>query len=169
MPRNYELTLPATMFVGDNSAQLVAGDVTARRVNHSGRPALAFDDTVKEAAVSQEFEAPSAHTGTGTLKATLHVASASDVTNDIAFDVFVESKTPNTDTLDMESAASWGTANAGTLSLAGTTAGDPLALTITLTNADSMAAADLVRIGIRRNAGASGDIFVYAVTLFEEA
>lgn len=174
MPRNYELTLPATMFVGDNSAQLVAGDVTARRVNHSGRPALAFDDTAEEAAVSQEFEVPTAHTGTGTLKATLHVAAASDATNDIAFDVFVESKTPNTDTLDMESAASWDTANAGTISLAGTTAGDPLTLTITLTNADSVAAGDLVRIGIRRdtdsaNDDAAGDIFVYAVTLYEEA
>lgn len=174
MARNFELMLPALFFIGDQDAQLVAGDAAAVPVSHVGRPAYAFDDTDEEAIVSGEFEWPDGYTGSGTLKATVHFAMASDTTNDIAIDAFVEAKTPGTDTLDMEAASSWDSANSGTSSVSGTTAGDPLALTITLTNKDSVASADLVRVGFRRdcdsaNDDATGDMFIYSVCLFEEA
>lgn len=165
------IPLTASMFTGDTDAQLVAGDVPATPVRHKGRPAWAFDATDEEAIVSGEFTMPGQYAG-GTLSADLHFAMASDATNDIALDVFVEAKTPNGDTLDMEAAVSWDTANSGTKSVGGTTAGDPLMLTVTLTNKDSVAAGDLVRIGIRRDCDsgdddASGDLYLYAAELWE--
>ncbi len=88
---------------------------------------------------------------------------ASDNTNDIALAAFVEAKTP-ADTLNMVTASGWGAANSGTRSLAGSTAGDPLKLSIPLTNDDSVTSGDLVRVGIRRdttsvNDDASGKTF----------
>lgn len=165
------LTLPATAFVGDNDAQLVAGDGPATQVNHVGRPAFAFDDTAEEAMVSAEVTMPGQYAA-GTLTADICFAMASDNTNDIALDVFVEAKTPGTDTLDMETASGWDTANSGTVSLSGSTAGDPLKVSITLTNADSVAAGDLVRFGVRRdtdsvNDDASGDLYIYSVEIWE--
>lgn len=173
MARNFTLPLPASAFIGDNDAQLVAGDAAAAPVNHLGRPAYAFDDTDEEAITSVEFEMPAEYTGSGTLKAEIFFAMASDTTNDIAIDVFVEAKTAGTDTLDMEAASSWDTANSGTASVSGTTAGDPLSLTISLTNKDSVAAGDVVRIGLRRdcdsaNDDATGDMFIYSVSIYEE-
>lgn len=163
--------LPASAFIGDNDAQLVAGDVAAAAKNHKGRPAMAFDDTEEEAMVSPEYVMPGQYAG-GTLTADILFGMASDNTNDVALDVFVEAKTPNTDTLDMEAATSWDAANSGTVSLSGSTASDPLKLSITLTNKDSVAAGDLVRFGIRRdtdsvNDDASGDLFIYSVDIWE--
>jgi hypothetical protein len=165
------LSLAASSFIGDQDAQLVVGDVAVPHASHLGRPCLAFDDTAEEAAVSVEFEMPSQYTGSG-LTATVHFAMASDATNDVAIDIFVEAKTWN-DNLDMEAASSWATVNAGTKSVGSTTAGDPLSLDITLTNADSVAAGDLVRIGVRRDTDSAsddavGDMFVYSLTLEDD-
>lgn len=165
------LSIPASAFVGDNDAQLVGGDNPAAPVNHKGRPAMAFDATDEEAMVSAEFVMPGQYAG-GTLTADILFAMASDNTNDIALDVYVEAKTPDTDTLDMETATGWDTVNSATVSLSGSTAGDPLKLSVTLTNKDSVAAGDLVRIGIRRDTDsgdddASGDLYVYSVDLWE--
>lgn len=158
---------------GDNDAQLVAGDVAAAHETPAkGRPCLAFDDTEEEAAITGEYSMPGQFAG-GTLKATIEVYMKSDNTNDIAYDVFVEAKTPDTDTIDLEADESWDTANAGTISLAGSTAGDPLTIEITLTNKDSVAAGDLVRFGIRRDTDsgdddASGDACVTALEIWED-
>lgn len=173
MARVWEIQLPATAFVGDNSAQLTAGDLAAAFVNHKGRPALAFDDTDEEAVVSVEFQWPAAY-ASGTVKIDILFATASDATNDLAIDAYVEAKTPNADTLDLEAATSWDTKNSGTGSVSGTTAGNPRVLTITLTNKDSVAAGDSVRIGIRRdtisaNDDIAGDVFIYWVTVYEES
>jgi len=135
---------------------------------------LALDDTDEEAATSAGFEWPDEYTGSGTLKATCHFYMASDNTNDIALDVFVEAVTPGTDTLDLEATDGFDAANSGTVSLSGSTAGDALSLTITLTNKDSVASGDLVRIGVRRdcdsaNDDAAGDLFLASVTIYEEA
>lgn len=165
------ILLPATSFVGDNDAQLVAGDEPAVPVNHIGRPAMAFDDSAEKAMVSAEFIVPGQYAG-GTLTADILFAMATDNTNDIALDVFVEAKTPNTDTLDMETADSWGTVNTGTVSLAGSTAGDPLKLSIELTNKDNIAAGDVVRIGIRQDVDSGdndnvGNLYIYSVDTWE--
>ena len=95
--------IPVTSFIGDTDAQLVAGDTAAAIVNHKGRPGFAFDDTDEEAIVSAEMVVPGSYAA-GTLTAAVYFAMESDNTNDVALDVFVEAKTPNTDTLDMESA-----------------------------------------------------------------
>ena len=150
------LNFPASCMIGDNDAQLVAGDVGAPHASFKGRPVLSFDHTNEEAAITPEVEMPSQYSGSG-LKAVVHFFMASDATNDIALDVFVEAKTPNSDTLDLEAAVSWSAANSGTKSVGGTTAGDPLTLEITLTNADSVAAGDLVRFGVRRDTDSGDD------------
>lgn len=165
------LSLSANSFIGDNDENLVAGDGPATPVEHNGRPAMAFDDTAEEAVVSAEFVMPGQYAG-GTLAADIIFAMASDNTNDIALDVYVEAKTPDADTLDMQTADSWDTVNSGTVSVSGSTAGDPLKLSVTLTNKDSVAAGDLVRVGIRRdtdhaNDDASGDLFLYSVDFWE--
>ena len=165
------ILLPATAFVGDNDAQLVGGDGPAVPVNHKGRAAMAFDATDEGAMVSAEFVMPGQFAA-GTLTADIVFAMASDNTNDIRLDIYVEAKTPGTDTLDMETATSWDTVNSATVSLSGSTAGDPLKLSITLTNKDSVVAGDLVRFGIRRDTDsgdddASGDLFIYSVDIWE--
>jgi len=166
------LPLSAAMFVPDQNTQLVGGDLAALQVNHIGRPALAFDDTDEMAATSHEFPMPGQYAG-GTLKATLYVYAAGDNTNDTCFDVFVEAVTPNADTLDMETADSWDTANPGTISLAGSTVGDLLTIVITLANKDSVEAGDLVRYGVRRDTDSAdddvvGDMFFSAMDTWED-
>jgi len=165
------ISLGAQTFVGDDDENLVAGDAAATPEKHNGRPCWAFDDTDEEAAVSGEVLMPGQYAG-GTLYCDILFAMASDATNDIALDVFVESKTPNSDTLDMTSADSWDSANSGTMSVGGTTAGDPLKLTVTLTNKDSVAAGDSVRFGIRRDCDsgdddATGDLYIYEAEVWE--
>lgn len=167
------LNFPANCLIGDNDENLVAGDAAAAPANKNGRPVMAFDDTDEEAALTPELEMPSQYTGSG-LTAVVHFFMASDASNDIALDVFVEAKTPNSDTLDMETADSWDSANSDTMSLNGTTAGDPLSLEITLTNDDSLAAGDLVRFGVRRdtdsaNDDASGDLYITCLAIEDDA
>lgn len=164
------INLPASALIPDNDANLVAGDNPAQWEAFNGRLGLTFDDIDEEAALSPEMVMPQGVSGT--LSAIIHFFMKSDASNDIALDVFVEAKTPNNDTLDMESADSWDSANSGTKSLGGTTAGDPLTLSITLTNKDSVAAGDLFRIGVRRdcdsgNDDASGDLVITAIEIQE--
>ena len=165
------LNLPASAFIGDSHAQLVGGDVAAPHASHKARPVLSFDDTAEEAAVSPEYAMPGQYAG-GTLMATLYLYAASDAANGCVFDVFVEAITA-LDTLDLEAATGWDSANSsGDIDLSGTTAGDLVKKDITLTNADSAAALDLVRFGVRRdcdhaNDDASGDIYVPTVEIWE--
>ena len=171
MARNFELTLSAPCFVGDNDAQLVAGDVAAGATNLIGRPAWSFDDAAEEAIVSCEFEVPSTYTGSGTLKVIVFCAMATATSGGVVWDIFVEAVTAG-DTLDLEAAYSWDSANSGTTTAAGT-AGDLFATTITLTNKDSMAAGDLIRIGVRRDTDngsdtMSGDAYIFGISFFEE-
>ncbi len=165
------LSLSANSFIGDTDANLVAGDSGAIPVLHKGRPAISFDATTEQAMVSPEFIMPGQYAA-GTLNADILFAMADDNTNDIALGVYLEAKTPNVDTLDMETATSWDVANSGTISLSGSTVGDPLKLSVPLTNNDSVATGDLVRLGIRRdtlspNDDASGKVFIYNVDFWE--
>ena len=167
------ISLPASSFIGDQDAQLVTGDAAASHINLVGRPALAFDDTEEEAAVSVEFEMPSQYSGSG-LTATVHFAMASEEMMNVAIDIFVEAKTSDSDALDMESASGWGSVNSGTMQVDSAAEGAPQTLDITLSNNDSVAVGDLVRIGIRRDADHetdddhAGDMFVFCVTLEDD-
>ena len=165
------LNFPASALIGDNDAQLVAGDVGAPHASFLGRPVLSFDATAEEAALTPSFSMPGQYAG-GTLIATLHLFAASEATNGAVFDVFVEAVTPDTDTLDLEAASGWDTANSAIIEFGATTAGDAVDLQITLANKDSVAAGDLVRLGVRRDTDsgdddASGDIFLTALELWE--
>jgi len=166
------LNFPASAMFGDDDAQLVAGDVIAPHDEHKGRSVLSFDSADEEAALTPEVTMPTQYTGTG-LKAIVYFYMASDNTNDVAIDVFVEAITPNADTLDLEAATSWASANSGTKSVGSTTVGDLLSLSITLTNADSVAVGDLVRFGVRRdtdsgNDDADGDMFIVALEIADD-
>ena len=158
--------------IGDQDAQLVGADAAAaHEVPAVGRPVLSFNDTDEEAAITAEVAMPGQYAG-GTLKATIFLFTASDNTNDAAFDVFVEAVTA-LDTLDIQATADWDTANSGTVSVSGTTAGDLVALTITLTNKDSVAKGDMVRFGIRRDCDSGdddivGDVFVTTLEIWED-
>jgi hypothetical protein len=165
------LLLPASMFFGDNDAQLVAGDLPARKTSHNSSTVLVFDDTDEEAAITPWLFMPSQYAA-GTLKLKIGLYTSSDATNDIYMDGFIEATTPDADTLDLEASTSWDSANTGNISLSGSTAGDPLTLTITLTNKDSIAAGDKFRIGIRADVDHAshdivGDFFVTGCEFIE--
>ena len=86
----------------------------------------------------------------------------------------VEAKTPNADTLDLETAESFDSVNTDSDLLNGSTAGDPRVLTSELTNKDNIATGDLVRFGIRRDADngaldtATGDMYLTALEIWED-
>lgn len=166
------IVLPAVLFVGDSNAQFVAGDNPANPAVHVDRSVLSFPDGATEsAAVSCEFQMPSDYAG-GTLTAKVLYYAESATSGDFDLEVYVESKTPDADTLDMEAASSWDAANQADLTASGT-AGDPLTADVTLTNKDSVAAGDTVRIGLRRDSDdatdddASGALFVAWISITE--
>lgn len=166
------IPLPATAFVADTSP-VVTGDNPAGFVQHKGRPAWTFDGGADEEAVkSAPVEMPSQYTGSG-LTAKVHGASQ-NTTQAAVWDVRLEAVTPGTDTIDLSDTESFDGANTGTMDFAGTTAGDPQVVSVTLTNADSVAAGDLVRVLVRRATqdaadDASGnDAILYSVTLEDD-
>lgn len=168
------MILPQSLFTGDEDAQLVSGDVAASPENiQSSRAWWAFDDTAEEAIASLEMVMPSQYTGSG-LAIIVHGFFKSEITatDEARWDVFVEAVTPGADTLDMEATASWAAANSADM-VPGSTAGDLVSISITLTNADSIAAGDTFRIGIRRdtdhaNDTATGDACILACELKDD-
>lgn len=150
---------------------LPASSNGAAFVAHSNPPrsSLAFDDSTNESAACSAV-LPIEYLGTGTLKAKLFFYSASANSGDAGWNVQVESVTPG-DTLDLEATTSFDTANNGTQALSGV-AGNLTEITISLTNKDSCAAGDLIRLGIERDADSSdtvsGDLYLTHVELFEE-
>ncbi|GAF94648.1 unnamed protein product, partial [marine sediment metagenome] len=147
----------------------------ATMVVHMGRASFAFDDTAEEAITTPETEVPQGNGGYagGTLNCDIHFYMASEDSAEAVLDVFVESKTSDTDTLDMTATASWDSANSGTTTtISASTAGDPLRLSIELTNDDSIAAGDIVRFGVRRDCDsgsdlAGGDLYISAIEIWE--
>lgn len=127
------------------------------------RPVLAFDASTAETAY-WTVVAPQGLSGTQSLVVSYAMASAT--TGGIAFDAAVEAITSG-DATDTDATTSFGTANTATDSAVPATAGYMEQVSITLTNADSMAAADYVRISLTRavaNAAdtATGDCYVFA-------
>lgn len=116
---------------------------------------------------------PAAYTGSGTLKLDIMYAAASATSGKVDFEASVEAITSG-DTVDTDAASSFDAVNAANQTVPGT-AGYMSVLTITLTNKDSVAAGDMVRLKLERDADdatddtATGDINVYSVTLYEEA
>jgi len=136
----------------------------------NGRPVLAFDASTAEAAfwtliVSQGW------TGAKTLIITYMMASAT--TGGVAFDAAVEAIT-DADATDLDAGSSFDTVNTGTAAAVPGTAGYIDQISITLTNNDSSAAGDLMRISLERAVAngsdtATGDCYVLALELRDAA
>ena len=134
------------------------------------RPVLAFDASTSETAY-WTFVAPQGVTGTWT--AVISYAMASATTGGVAFDVALEAITSG-DALDTDAATSFDTVNGGNDSAVPGTAGYMEQISITLTNADSIAAADLVRVSVARAVAngadtATGDCYLIACEIRDGA
>lgn len=135
----------------------------------NARPALAFDASTQETAY-WTLVAPQGLTGALSCVITYMMASA--VSGNIEFEVAVEAITDG-DATDLDATASFDTVNAsGAITVPGT-AGYIDQVSVTLTNADSIAAGDLVRISISRDADdgtndtATGDLYLLMAELRE--
>lgn len=151
-------------FPSTNFPQLGASHATARR------PVLGFDATTAESCYWSGV-GPQGLTGALTLVITYLMASAT--TGGVAFDASLEAITDG-DTTDLDAAEDFDTVNTGTAAAVPGTAGQIDQVSVTLTNADGLAAADLFRLKLTRavaNAAdtATGDCQVLAVELRDAA
>lgn len=118
------------------------------------RPVLAYDASTDETAY-WTIIAPQGLTGTITCVLSL-IGNAAG-TNSTYWEVAVEAVT-SADATDLDSSTSFGTVNTGNVAMP-STQGHLVQLTVTLTNNDSIAAADYVRISIARDANNGSDNF----------
>lgn len=148
------LQFDATSFDGD-AVPVTAGDLFAKFDMINGRSVLAFADGSDEtAAVTKGVNMPQAYAG-GTLTAVLSIFSSA-ASNEVQLEVAVEAVTSG-DAVDFDAATSFDTANAATSAALSATAGTPQQESITLTNKDSVAAGDMVRFLVRRDADHASD------------
>ncbi len=131
---------------------------------------LAFDAATDEAAY-WTFIAPQGLTGT--LTAVLTYAMASATSGNVICDATLEAITDG-DSLDTDTSESLDTVNTSSATAVPGTAGYIDQLSITLTNADSIAAGDMIRLRIRRVGAngsdtASGDLFLLMVEFRDAA
>lgn len=150
------------------SAEFPASNFAARTLVNR-RPALAFDAATDETAY-WTFAAPQGLTGTITVVISYIMASATS--GSVYFQAALEAVTDG-DATDLDAGTSFDTANSGSGAVPGT-AGYLDQISITMTNADSLAAADYARLSVNRdadNAGdtATGDCYVLAVELRDGA
>lgn len=168
MANSFEIDLPVTAWLPNDT-----NGPAQQNIATYNRPCLDFDDTTVETMQSFAFQMPAEYTGSGTLKLDVHFITKTATSGGIAFRAYVEAVTPGVDTLDMDAADSYDAANQGNAT-ARSTAGYPIVVTITLTNKDSVAAGDLVRIKLDRyatdgtNDTATGDARVTHAVLREE-
>ncbi len=136
------------------------------------RPVLAYDASTDEAAYWTMI-APQGITGTWTAVLSLMMASAT--TGTVGFQVQVEAVTAG-DTTDLDSATSFDTVNNSASTTVPGTAGYLFQIAITLTNMDSVAAADYLRFSVNRDAdgsaitdSAAGDAYLLGVEIRDGA
>lgn len=137
----------------------------------NARPALAFDASTQETCY-WTFVAPSDITGTMTAVISYMMASATS--GNIEFEVAVEAVT-EADATDLDATTSFDTVNSSGADAVPGTAGHLGQVSVTLTNQDSIAAGDLVRVSVSRDADdatndtATGDLYLLAVELRDAA
>ena len=127
------------------------------------RPVLAFDAATDETAY-WTLIAPQGLSGAQTLVITYAMASATS--GNVVLAAAVEAVSDG-DAADLDATTSFDTVNTSSATAVPGTAGQIDQISITLTNADSMAAADYVRIAISRDADnasdtAAGDLYLLA-------
>lgn len=159
----------ATRFVGTPfSAEFPASNYPQLTLSNR-RPVLGFDAATDETAYWTSI-APQGLTGTITVVITYAMASATS--GNIYWQAALEAITDG-DATDTDSTTSFDTANSGNGAVPGT-AGYIDQISITMTNADSIAAADYFRLSVNRDADnasdtATGDAYLLAVELRDAA
>ena len=114
----------------------------------NARPVLAFDTTTAETCY-WTVVAPQGLAGA--LSAIIHVFGNAAGTNTVIFGVSVEAVTPGDTDFLLQSATSFGTVNTSGAVAMPATQGHQTSVSVTLTNADSIAAGDYVRISLARD------------------
>ncbi len=162
----------ATRFVGlPHSAEFPASNFP--QITHiNQRPVLAFDAATDETAYWTDI-APQGLTGTLTLVITYCMASATSGT--VGLQAQIEAVSDG-DVTDLDATTSFDTVNNSASTTVPGTAGQIDQISITLTNADSLAAADYYRISVNRDAdgsaitdSATGDLYLLAIELRDAA
>jgi|SRR5581483_2240979 len=160
----------ATRFVGLPSSAELPASAYPQLTQINQRPAMAFDAASDENC-SWTDVAPQGLSGTLTLL--IYYAMASATSGNTVWQAQIEAITDG-DATDLDSATSFDTANSSSATAVPGTAGQLDVISITLTNADSIAAGDLYRISVNRDANnasdtATGDAYVLAVELRDSA
>lgn len=160
----------ATRFVGTPNAAEFPSANFPQITQINQRPVLAYDAATSEAAYWTDV-APQGLTGT--LSLIISFAMASATSGNVVWRVQIEAVTDG-DATDLDSTTSFDTANSSGAVAVPSTAGYLKQCTVTLTNADSLAAADYYRISVDRDAAnasdtAAGDAYLIAVELRDAA
>lgn len=135
----------------------------------NSRPVLAYDASTQETAY-WTLVAPQGLTGALSCVVTYMMASATS--GNIEFEIAVEAIT-DADATDLDATTSFDTVNASGATAVPGTAGYIDQVSVTLTNADSVAAGDLIRISISRDADdatndtATGDLYLLMAEIRE--
>ena len=162
----------ATRFVGlPHSAEFPASNFP--QITHiNQRPVLAFDAATDETAYWTDI-APQGLSGTLTIVITYCMASATSGT--VGLQAQIEAVSDG-DVTDLDATTSFDTVNNSASTTVPGTAGQIDQISITLTNADSLAAADYYRISVNRDANgsaitdsATGDLYLLAIELRDAA
>lgn len=167
MPNNFEINLPTDSFIPPSSSFPAQTMTTS-----TNRLLWRFDDTAPESVTSKPFRWPTAYTGTGTLKIDVFYAMQSATSGTIEFEVSLEAISDG-DTDNLNTTESFDAVNTGSATVPGTSNTIDV-VTITLTNKDSVAVGDMVRVKVARDADdgtndtATGDLYIWLVTLYEE-
>lgn len=152
------------------SAEFPTTNFPALSQPSQNRPVLGFDASTDETCY-WTLVAPQGMTGALTLVVTYRMASAT--TGNVILNAAVEAITDG-DATDTDTASSFDTVNASATTAVPGTAGYIDQISITLTNADSAAVADMIRISLSRDADngsdtATGDLEVLAVEFRDAA
>ena len=158
-------------YLNPNSAEFPSSNYPQLSVNNR-RPVLWFDASTDETCY-WTLKVPQGYTGPSYLVLTLAMASAT--TGTVGFQVQVEAITA-LDALDTDSATGFATVNNSASTTVAGTAGYIFEIIITLTNDDSMAAGDLLRLALNRDAdgsaitdSATGDCGLYMAEFRDSA
>lgn len=160
----------ATRFVGlPHSAEFPTSNFPQlTQINQ--RPVLAFDAATDETCYWSDV-APQGLTGTITLL--IYYVMASATSGAVIFQAQIEAVTDG-DATDLDATTSFDSVNNSATTTVPGTAGYIDVISITMTNADSLAAGDYYRIAVNRDANnasdtASGDCYLLAVELRDAA
>ena len=152
-----------------NSAEFPTANFSPRMKDANSRAVLSFDPTTSQACwwtlvAWQGLTTP--------LTLVIHYTMASAISGSVYFRAYVEAVAPGS-ALNIDTTDSFDVANSGNAVVPGT-AGYEQTITITLTSNDSIAAGNLVRIKLDRDAANAGDTaasaaYVHAVELRDNA